>query len=203
MGLKQRYSSQSIEVKAAVVAGLLALFGVVVAGAFGLANTELGKADNTGTPSATSGSTATAPPSLTARACTSKLSLTGPSEDTSFTSGNNKALPITGTACDLGSDSGWLFDYDPDDHYYYDDYNGNTPVAAVPASHSGGWEYPDGDIGDSGDQRKLYTITLVLATPSCAKRLLTAPPVDGDYKWKAFPRGCKAIGKRDVYVTNP
>jgi hypothetical protein len=203
MGLKQRYSSQSTEVKAAVVAGLLALFGAIVAGAFGLANTELGKAATAGTPSAASGAIATDPASPAAGTCTSMLSLTGPSEDSSFTSGKNKALPITGIACDLGNDTGWLFDYDSDDHYYYDDYNGNSPVAAVPASHSGGWEYPDGGIGDSGDQRKPYTITLVLATPSCAKQLLTTSPIDGDYKWKAFPRGCTVAGKRDVYVTYP
>jgi hypothetical protein len=218
MGLKQWYSSQPKEVKAAIITGLLALLGIIVTGAFTLTTTELGKAFTPSTSSATASATFKSPtpsptasrtpifteaPSPTASTCPSKLTLTGPPEDVSFTSGNNKALSITGTSCELGGDTGWLFDYDSDDHYYYDDYPGDLPSVAVPTSHSGVWTYSDDGIGDSGDRNKLYTVTLVLASPSCAKHLLMSPPIDGDYKWKAFPAGCQIVGRRDVYVTYP
>ena len=63
--------------------------------------------------------------------CQDKLRLTGPAEDASFKSGSQAVLTVTGAACDLGSDSGWLFDHDPDDHYYYDDSTGSAPAQVV------------------------------------------------------------------------
>jgi hypothetical protein len=147
-------------------------------------------------------------PTLTARpptapACPNPLSLTGPPDGSSFTSGDNKSLSITGTACGLAGDTGWLFDYDPADQYYYDDYPDTTPSAAVPTSQTGAWTYSDGAPGDSGDQHKRYVITLVLANPTCAHTLGTTAAIDGDYKWKQFPIGCKVVGSRDVYITYP
>lgn len=201
-----------------IMAAVIGAVAVIAAALITVFLSRGGNASNSSTSSATASATSTSsaspstpsrapastnPPFPTASTCPSKLSLTGPAEDTSFTSGSNKALSITGTACNLGGDTGWLFDYDSDDHYYYDDYNGNAPAAAVPASQSGTWTYPDGGIGDSGDQNKPYTITLVLASPSCAKRLLTAPAIDGDHKWKSLPAGCTVVGIRHVYVTYP
>jgi hypothetical protein len=72
-------------------------------------------------------------------------------------------------ACRLGNDSGWLFDHDSQDGYYYDDYNGNTPIAVVSSSMNGSWYFDDSPIGDPGDNHKLYSITLVLASPACNK----------------------------------
>ena len=215
MGLKHWFNSQSDAMKIAIVT---VIGGGIVTGAFTLANTELTRAPISNTPATTASASATRPislptpsapitsmksPSSTSSGCQGMLTITGPPEDASITSGSDKTFYITGTACGLRGDTGWLFDYDSDDHYYYDDYNGTVPTAAVRATQSGNWKFPDVGIGDSGDQNKLYTITLVLASPLCAQRLRTAPPVDGDYKWKTFPAGCTVSGMRDVYVTYP
>jgi hypothetical protein len=219
MGIKQRYSSQPVEIKVAIIGGLVTLLCGIIGGVFALASAEVKAVPPLPTATATASATVigsstplpapsraptfTAPPSPAASACSRQLSLTGPSEGSSFTSGNEKTLFITGTACDLADDTGWLFDYDSADHYYYDDYPDTTPSAAVPTSQSGIWTYPDAAIGDSGDQRKLYVITLVLATPSCARTLRTTAAIDGDYKWMTLPTGCKVVGSRDIYVTYP
>lgn len=112
-------------------------------------------------------------------------------------------MVIKGTACGLGRDSGWLFDFDSEDGYYYDDFGGSTPTPVVQASQTGSWEFPDSPIGDPSDQDKRYTITLVLASPACDKYLRSAPQIDGDYKLRAFPAGCSIVQKVDVYVTYP
>jgi hypothetical protein len=213
MGIKQWYSSQPVEIKVAIIGGLAALLGGTIAGVFSLVAAEV-KAATTG-PAATATASATSTesptprptpspiPTFTASACPSPLSLTGPPDGSSFTSGDNKALSITGTACRLAGDTGWLFDYDPADQYYYDDYPDTMPSAAVPTSQTGAWTYSDGAPGDSGDQHKRYVIILVLADPNCARTLRTTAAIDGDYKWKQFPAGCKVVGSRDVYITYP
>jgi hypothetical protein len=205
--------------KMVIVGGLITVVGGgIVGGSFTLANTELSKASpsqsnpptamasvaaarptSSGEPAGTA--PVTAFPSATAISCQDKLRLTSPAEDSSFESGNQAVLTVAGTACDLGSDSGWLFDYDPDDHYYYDDFTGSAPAPVVQGAQST-WKFPDQAVGDPGDQNKRYAITLVLASPSCAQRLRTTQ-IDGDYKVRAFPEGCTVADTRDVYVTYP
>lgn len=123
-------------------------------------------------------------------------------EDEIISNGANGVV-ISGNACGLGGDSGWLFDFDPGDGYYYDDIGGSTPTPVVQAGQIGIWRFPDSPIGDPGDQSKRYTITLVLASPACDKSLRSAPQIDGDYKVRAFPAGCSVVQKVDVYVTYP
>jgi hypothetical protein len=224
MGIKSWYGSQSDLVKAAFVAGILALIGGIIAGGvtggLAIANTEIGKSSP---PRATGASTsADSPPSkpiattsLTptrsdsastaaaptkASSCLVNLRITAPAEDTIVSNGAS-GLVIKGTACGLGSDSGWLFDFDPDDGYYYDDYAGSTPTPAVQSSLSGSWQFPDSPIGNPGDKDKHYTITLVLASQACDKLLRSEQQIDGDYKLRTFPAGCKVVEKIDVYVT--
>jgi hypothetical protein len=218
MGLKNWYGSQHSGVQAAVVAGMFALVAGIVTGMFAIINTELDKPGSessvtSGAQQTTSapGSSSTSPSFLSPPAspsptssptCLAKLHIDKPAEGAVIPNGNRMA-PIVGTACDLGSDSGWLFDFDPEDGYYYDDYTGSTPAPAVQPPRSGLWQFPDAPIGSSGDQNNLYTITLVLASPSCDKSLRSEPLIEGNYKIKYFPPGCTVVQKVDVYVTNP
>lgn len=215
MGLKSWFNSRHSAVQAALILGLFGLVGGVAAAVI---NTELGKSGSPGSvaatnprstsiPSTSIGTPGTSPPSAAptptpSPTCQAKLHITRPIEDAIIPNGL-KAAPITGTVCGLGSNSGWLFDFDPDDGYYYDDYTGSTPTPAVQPSQQGVWDFPNSPIGDPGDQNKRYTITLVLASRSCDKRLHSEAPIDGDYKLRAFPSGCTVIQKVDVYVTNP
>jgi hypothetical protein len=83
----------------------------------------------------------------------------------------SKPQPPTGasaTACRLGNESGWLFDLDPEDGYYYDDLGGAAPEPVVQQSQSGIWKFPDSPVGNPGDQNKHYVVTLVLASRSRA-----------------------------------
>jgi hypothetical protein len=134
--------------------------------------------------------------------CSAKLRITAPAEGAIISNGANGIL-VQGTACDLGSASRWLFDFDPQDGYYYDDYNGKTPTAVVPSSLRGTWAFDDSPIGDPGDQNKRYVITLVLARPSCDRSLLAEPPIDGDYSVRTLPAGCSIVDQVDVYVAVP
>jgi hypothetical protein len=130
------------------------------------------------------------------------LRITAPAEDVYIPNGA-KGILVQGTACDLGSDSGWLFDFDPEAGYYYDDYNGLIPSPVVLPSKTGSWKYLDIPIGDPGDQNKRYIITLVLASPSCARELETEPPIDGAYEVRAMPTGCIVVDDVAVHVTYP
>src|SRR6185295_3154159 len=62
----------------------------------------------------TSGGDAGSMPSPT---CTNKLTITEPSNGQEVRGRNG--VVVKGTACDLAGDTGWLFDYDPEDGYHY------------------------------------------------------------------------------------
>jgi hypothetical protein len=224
MRVKSWYDRQSDGVKVAIVTGLLTLVGAIIAGAFGLVEAVIDKPrplaaastsapHNSPSPIATTATSFT--PSLSApastsglptpkpsAACHTKLHLTVPVEDAIISDGS-KEITFHGTACGLGSDSGWLFDYDPEQGFYYFDYNGSTPMPAVQPGQNGTWQFPESSIGDKGDQNKRYAITLVLASPLCTKSLLAVPQTDGDYKVQAIPTICTVVQKVDVYVTQP
>lgn len=200
MGLKHWFNAQSDTMKATIIGGLITITGGIVTGSFTLTNSSLDKPSSADNPTITATIRESQSPATVA--CQDKLSLTSPVEDKSFTSGSNAVMNISGTACNLGSDTGWLFDYGSEDKYYYADYSGSTPSPVAQGPESSTWRFPDIGIGDPGDQAKRYTITLVLASPSCAKYLLTTQ-IDGDYKVPTFPAVCAIADKRDVYVTYP
>lgn len=223
MGIKSWYISQTEIVKAAVVTGVLTLVGGIFAGAFALASTEINKpspqpasepaivdtgSSRTSSPT-TKPPTSSAPPSTIASVtptikaspeCLRQLRITAPADGFMIANGK-QGVVIHGTACALGADSGWLFDFDPSDGYYYDDFSGAAPTAVVQSSATRNWHFSDSPIGDPGDLGKRYTITLVLANPACGRFLRSAPQIDGDYKVRKFPAVCTVVQKVDVYVT--
>lgn len=225
MSVRSWYSHQTDGMKVAIITGLLALVGGIIAGAFGLVDAVIDKprppvAASTITPHISSSpiaptvtsftpsppasiSTSGLPTPKSSATCLTKLlRLTVPVEDAIIANGS-KEITFHGTACGLGSDSGWLFDYDPEKGFYFFDYNGSTPAPAVQPGQSGAWQFPESSIGDPGDQNKRYIVTLVLASPSCARSLLAVPQTDGDYKVRTIPATCTVVEKVDVYVTQP
>jgi len=129
--------------------------------------------------------------------CQVKLQLTEPTEGSRVPNGKN-GVEISGKACDLNGDEGWLFDLDLGDHYYYEVYDDNPGPAVV---HSGIWHFEDSPIGSPGDHNVRYIITLVDASQACSIRLQTAALIDENYKFRSFPPGCRIVDSIDVYVT--
>jgi hypothetical protein len=98
--------------------------------------------------------------------------------------------------------TGWLFDYDPNDGYYYLDYSTNSPSPVAIAD--GNWAYYDTPIGNKGDRNQTYGITVVLATGACTKALEKSKPDSaGDFRFKTFPSGCQVVDTVDVVVNYP
>ncbi len=94
---------------------------------------------------------------------------------------------IVGTARDLGADSLWVFDRDPNDKRYYRDTDEPLNVT------DGRWSFLNQPIGDSGssDIGTTYTVAIVRATPGCDDKLREAKPnQDGDVVYSALPAGC-------------
>lgn len=167
-------------VVAAVVTAVLGVVGAVV-----VATIERGPA---------------APPpkviNVAAGCATPTLRLTSPRPDQAVRSATG--VRVTGSACGLRGDSGWLFDSDSVDPYYYEVYP-DDPGPAV--DRNGNWATVDKPIGDSTDQAKPYVLTLVLASPPCADALRAMQPTDGDLKTLAFPAGCRVAGHVQLLVT--
>lgn len=133
-----------------------------------------------------------------ASACTTKLRITSPAGGTKI-SGPQGVL-IKGRSCDLVNDDGWLFDFDYHDHYYHEDYS-QSPGPVILSD--GSWTFLDQPVGSKGDKDVPYSVTLMLADQQCNAALLAAKPVGGDYRFKAFPVGCRIVDSRNVYVTWP
>lgn len=146
---------------------------------------------STGAASTTSASSTTTPP-----ACKKKMRITRPL-DQAKVSGPDGVL-VRGEACDLNGEHGWLFDYDPEDQYYY----GTNPGPIV--QRNGKWSYHDEPIGDPGDNNKVYTLTLVKASKTCNYKLgRIKRDRDGNVKVKAFPSSCEIVDERDILVSHP
>lgn len=124
--------------------------------------------------------------------CRNAIQITSPTDGTHT---NGSSVDVTGTACGLSSgETGWLFDYDPANQTYTEDYNldvGRRPVAI----DDGEWAFTDQDVGDPGDQDKTYSLVIVRASPACAKMLNQTDTI------KVFPSGCTISDTRDVIVS--
>jgi hypothetical protein len=169
--------------KIAIITALSAVAAAIIAGGFGLASVYAGKDDSASTSS--SGSE-----------CPKKLSLKSPASGAQVS--GKKGVIIKGVACSLDKDTGWIFELDTTDHYYYEAYDDDPGPLIL---NDGGWVYPDSPIGDKGDRKKRITITLVLASPSCQSALLDQKPSNGAYKFREFPKACRVVDSVDVFVT--
>ncbi|MEW9533844.1 hypothetical protein [Microbispora sp. NPDC049125] len=168
----------------AIVVAVIGAGGVVAAAAISAALTSSDEPSRP-TPSQVTGS----PPSD----CHPKIKIkTRPGQKISGPDG----IRLTGTACGLGDEYGWLFDFDPYDGYYYR--AGEGPVV----TENGPWSFHDAPIGDPGDRGKLYSLTLVRASKECSDAILRqSPDGAGNVKYRAFPKGCSIDASITVFET--
>lgn len=135
-------------------------------------------------------------PTTTAVPCNKKLTITTPRPGQLET--GHLGARVTGMACGLSFQYGWLFDHDGEDPYYYEVF----PDSPGPVVHGNGkWSTIDQPIGGPGDVDKTYYLTLVLASASCDNALRQLRPTDGDYKLLGFPPGCRIVANLPVTVT--
>jgi hypothetical protein len=136
--------------------------------------------------------------------CSTNLEVTSPTAGQHVSGA--QGVEVTGTACGVNNGfTGWLFDYDINDEYYYMDYpTGSRNNAAPIIVGNGGWAYNDAPIGSRGDKNQTYGIAVVLAPPTCTNELKRAK-LDAavDIKFKTFPPGCQVEDTVDVVVTYP
>lgn len=134
--------------------------------------------------------------------CAENLTITSPSDGQSVTSSLTQGVKVTGTACNLNGSTGWLFDHDLNDGYFYLDYSTSSPSPVT--DNNGSWAYYDADIGNKGDKNVTYQITVVLASPMCTKELERAKTdSSGNIKFNNFPSGCQIEDTVGVIVTYP
>jgi hypothetical protein len=74
-------------------------------------------------------------------------------------------LNFGGSAIDLGTDSLWVFDYDPNDDLYY-----GASGRPLRVKEDGRWSFVDTPIGaqDASDKGTTYRIVVVRATRDCS-----------------------------------
>jgi hypothetical protein len=134
----------------------------------------------------------------TTRSCSSTLAITSPTDGQQFSGADG--VPVSGTACGLADEDGWLFDSDGEDPYYYEVYP-NDPGPVV--QQNGPWTTIDQPIGEQGDDHKTYYLTLVLASANCDTFLRNMRPIDSDLKILRFPPDCRIAQTVSVVVTYP
>jgi len=133
--------------------------------------------------------------------CSTNLTITTPDDGTSIANGA-KGVEVTGEACGMNGRTAWLFDYDPNDQYYYFDYNTSSPSPVT--NTNGGWAFVDQPVGNPGDVNQMYQITVVLASPACTNVLERIKPYAPEsYRIKTFPAGCQVEDDTQVVVTYP
>ena len=183
---KTWFKSLDIRIKVALIGAAATIVAGSLPVIFVLVNTSNSNSNNS------------SPPPTGAPSCTSKLRITSPPDGKKI-SGPIGVL-VEGQACGLVKENGWLFNYDYGDKYYHEDYiQRSGPIILT----NGRWSSPDRPVGSKGDQGVPYLVTLVLANQQCNASLLAIKPVDGDYRLRTFPPGCRIVGKRNVYVTWP
>jgi hypothetical protein len=189
---------------------LIAVGGPIVTGVFGVIIALIAarcsatpQSPPTQTPTATqrlhtSPSLATVSPSP---ACPASLQLTMPQNGQQV---NGQAgVEITGTACGLATNTGWIFEYDAFDQNYYLVYDPNSGPQPI-ATNDGPFAILDKPIGDPGDSQKTYVLDAVLATPQCAAIIKAKQSdADGNYVFHPLPPGCQIVSHVDILESQP
>jgi hypothetical protein len=135
-------------------------------------------------------------------ACRTNLSITSPRAGASVN--GSQGVRVAGVACNMSGQTGWLFDYDLQDHYYYMDFPVNSTDPGPIVVGNGNWAYYDQPIGSRGDNKQTYAIAIVDASKACAGTLQSArPDPAGDIRFKSFPFGCQIENVTNVVVTYP
>ena len=110
-------------------------------------------------------------------------------------------LNFGGSAIELGTDSLWVFDYDPNDDRYYGASDGPLPV-----KEDGQWSFVNTPIGaeDASDRGTTYRIVVVRATQDCSGELGDVRPnADGDVVLETLPAGCTEAAWVNLLKTGP
>jgi hypothetical protein len=112
-----------------------------------------------------------------------------------------RGLRFGGSAIDLGTDSLWVYDYDPNVDLYY-----SASGHALRVKENGRWSFDDSPIGapDGSDKGTTYRIVVVRATPDCSARLgAVRPNADGDVVLEKLPAGCIEAAWVNLLKTGP
>jgi hypothetical protein len=110
-------------------------------------------------------------------------------------------LNFGGSSIDLGTDSLWVFDYDPNDDLYYGASDGPLRV-----KEDGRWSFVNTPIGaqDASDKGTTYRIVVVRATQDCSSELGDVrPDAEGEVVLKTLPAGCTEAAWVNVLKTGP
>ena len=188
----------------AIIGGSFALAVAVVTGVFQLLGSHQPPATEGGPTSSSASATPNSTPAPTTTSASpsrttptvppvvKRITITSPADLTQVV--GTAGAHVTGTAPDLRAGSIWVFDYDPNDHYYSRD--NDTPLDAL----NGRWAFTDKPIGqsDNSDNGTQYTIVAVRASSACGAALANAAPnSEGDIKFKTLPRGCPDVRNND------
>lgn len=134
--------------------------------------------------------------------CRSNLTIRSPRGGSSIN--GSRGVKVKGVACDMSGQTGWLFDYDLEDHYYYMDFPVDSTAPSPVVVGNGTWAYMDQPIGNPGDKNQTYGIAIVDASKSCSYKLQSAQSDSaGDVKFKSFPAGCQIDDVTNIFVTYP
>jgi hypothetical protein len=110
-------------------------------------------------------------------------------------------LNFGGSAVDLGTDSLWVFDYDPNDERYY-----GASDHPLRVKEDGRWSFVNTPIGaaDASDKGTTYRIVVVRATQDCSGELSDLRPnADGDVVLEMLPAGCTEAAWVNLLKTGP
>ncbi|MBL7553572.1 hypothetical protein I6A60_37915 [Frankia sp. AgB1.9] len=145
--------------------------------------------------------TATSPPLASAAPTTSGVStivVKAPLNGTEIS--GIEGVVISGTAQNLGDNTIWILDYGFDGTGSRVFYRDNTdPLSVV----GGNWTFTDRPIGNgSRDIGQVFKISIVEASPACARVLKSATPgQDGSVIIPVLPGGCTQVDQREVKKT--
>lgn len=124
------------------------------------------------------------------------LSITAPNDGELIR--GREGVKLTGDACRLGENTGWIFDFDPAQNTYFASHHG-SPAPTI--TDDGQWRFNDTPVGDPGDTDKEYQIVVVLASPACSSALAALPLDDGDLFAEALPATCFIADEVTIVVT--